>query len=143
MSEEKRDAIDRIVEFLARDESGETQAGTEKPRKDRYVCKRSEFTHVQIKIGEDPEKSKLYSLKVKDCSEGGLGILIKNKDFSLLNRLRVGDVLQSVLFFSPWAEMNVAAVVTHKTRIEKGEDVGSYIIGLKSKDTIKNFKPVT
>jgi hypothetical protein len=94
-------------------------------------------------MGEDPEKSKLYSLKVKDCSEGGLGILIKNKDFNLLNRLRVGDVLQNVLFFSPWAEMKVEAMVTHKTKIEKGENAGSYIVGLKSKDTIKNYKPVT
>lgn len=139
----RRDAINSIIEFLATDESEETQIGKEKQRKDRYVCKDSEFTHVQLTIGEDPTTLKMYSLKVKDCSEGGLGILIKNKDFNLLNRLRVGDVLQSVSFFSPWAEMTVEAVVTHKTKIEKGENVGSYIVGLKSKDTIKNYKPVT
>ena len=143
LPDERRDAINTIIEFLATDESGETQAEKTKPRKDRYVCKDSEFTHVQLRIGEDPAKLKLYSLKVKDCSKGGLGILIKNKDYSLFNRLKVGDVLQNVLFFSPWTEMKVEAVVTHKTKIEKGVDAGSYIIGLKSKDTIKNYKPVT
>ena len=120
----------------------DTKQSVIKRKEDRYSYKASEFTYVELRIGEKPENLKMYTLKVKDCSSDGLGILITKKDFNLIQKIREGDRIQNVSFFSPWSLVNTDVTVTHKTKIERGEYKDCYIIGLKSEKIIENYSPV-
>lgn len=138
LPEDKRDSINRTIEIMIKEESIEE---FEKRKEDRYLCKASELAHVNIVIKEGSGKSHVYDLKVKDCSKGGIGIEITMKNFNLIKSVDIGDQLQNVSFFSPWAVMKIDGTVAHKTIIQGDNESDLYILGLKSEETIENYRP--
>ena len=112
-----------------------------KRKEERYTYNASEYTYVEFKISSGSEKLKFYTLKVNDCASGGLGILITEKNVSLIKNVREGDIIHNVIFSSPWTVATMDFTVTHKTKIESGKYKGSYIMGLRSEKIIENYKP--
>ena len=55
--------------------------------------------------------------------------------------MNIGDVLQNVAFFSPWAVMYLNGIVVHKTKIEKSNYDDCHVIGLKSANPIEKYCP--
>jgi hypothetical protein len=113
----------------------------EKRKSDRFVYEIPESVYAELKVRKESEKKELYDLKVKDCSQDGLGMLITQKDFDLLNVLKKGDTIQDILFFATWSVFKIDGTVQHKTKIEEGEYKGCYILGIKSRDIISNCRP--
>jgi hypothetical protein len=113
----------------------------EKRKTDRFVYEIPESVYVELKVRKEPEKKEFYDLKVKDCSRHGLGMLITQKDFGLLNVLKKGDTIQDISFFATWSVFKIDGTVQHKTKIEEGEYKGCYILGIKSQDVISNCRP--
>ena len=77
-------------------------------------------------------------MKVNDCSNYGLGMLITQEDFDLLRMLQEGDKLQNIAFFSTWTVNKLDGVVRHKTNSLKhafpGDRKGEIEIELKLND---------
>jgi hypothetical protein len=113
----------------------------EKRKSNRFVYEISESVYAELKVRKEPDKKGLYELKVKDCSNFGLGMLITQKDFDLLNVLKKGDTIEEISFFATWSVFKIDGTVQHKTKVEEGEDKGCYILGIKSQDIISNCRP--
>ena len=113
----------------------------EKRREDRTTYDIPESAYVELKVQREPKTYKMYDLKVNDCSNYGLGMLITQADFDSLRTLQEGDKLQNIAFFSTWTVNKLDGIVRHKTKIEEGEYKGCYILGIRSKDIIEHCKP--
>ena len=111
-------------------------ASQEKRTEQRAVYAAKESAFVELKIVGRPESGRMYDLKVNDCSKNGLGMLVTQKQFDLLNILDEGDTLKDISFFAPWKVFKVDGTVRHKTRIEQGAYKGCYILGIKSHNPI-------
>ena len=137
LPEHKRDTIIKIIENSLTENSEESTT----KRVDRYIYKASEFTYAELKIKEEPEQLRSYTLKVLNCSSGGIGILITKKDFKLLQKLGEGDIIKNVSLYSQWSVETMDMTVAHKTKIESGEYSGCYVMGLDSEKIIENYSP--
>ena len=89
----------------------------EKRKTDRFVYEIPESAYVELKVRKEPEKKVFYDLKVKDCSKHGLGMLITQKDFDLLNALKKGDTIQDISFFAKWSVFKINGTVQHLSLI--------------------------
>jgi len=106
--------------------------------KDRSMNKRSEsrdapkgFHGASIKLVGVP----LYQFKLKDSSENGASILVKEDSF-MLNYLKVGQTLQ--INFSSDLEFDhngdFETEIVHITKVDKGRYKGHYLVGVRILD---------
>jgi hypothetical protein len=114
----------------------------EKRKEERITYETPEFVSVEFRLGKDVKKDKLYELNVLDYSEHGLGLLITQKDFDLLELLHKGDKIEDISFFASWTMIKVSGTVKHITKIEDGKHKGCYILGIGSPDIIESCKPM-
>ena len=112
----------------------------EKRREERLTYKTPEFISVEFRLGKDIKKDKQYQLNVIDCSIYGLGLLINQKDFDLLELLHKGDKIEEIAFFSSWTMIKMSGTVRHITKFEDGKYKGCYILGIESPDIIESCK---
>ena len=109
----------------------------EKRNEDRVFYDAEDFVYVEFKSKKVPNKDKVYDLNVRDCSRYGLGMVITQKDFELLQTIEPGDELSNLSFFSTWSVFKIDGVVKHKTRIEEGIYRNNYLMGFQSQEEIK------
>jgi len=112
---------------------------TEQRRERRYVYDMPEMVSVEFRLDKDPDK--LYSLNVYDSSPHGLGLLVTERDFDLLNLLNPGDEIKDITFYAMSAMIKVDGTVRHKTLIKEGKYRDCYILGLESPDIIESYRP--
>ena len=103
--------------------------------KDRHSEKRSEsrklpkgFHSASIKLVGVP----LYQFKLKDSSENGASILVKEDSF-MLNYLEVGQILTISFSSDIEADHNgdFESEITHITRATKGRYKGHFLVGVR------------
>lgn len=92
---------------------------TDKRREKRYVYDMPEMVSVEFRLDKGPDK--VYSLNVYDSSAYGLGILVTERDFDLLEILNPGDEIKDITFYATSAMIKVDGIVRHKTLIKEGE----------------------
>jgi len=80
--------------------------------------------------GNDSEQ--LHEMGIINCSGQGLGLLVKEEDFDLLQILKPGDRISGIRLLSGSSVTRLDSTVRHKTEIEDGEYRGDYILGLES-----------
>lgn len=114
----------------------------EKRSEERFTYETPEFVSAEFKLRNGAEEEKLYNLNVLDCSSHGLGLIVTEDNFDLLQKLRKGDRLKDITFYATWAMIQVNGTVRHKTKIEKGKYRGCYLIGIESPEIIKSCKPI-
>ena len=106
--------------------------------KDSSMNKRSEsrgapkgFHGASIKLVGVP----LYQFKLRDTSENGASILVKEDSF-MLNYLKVGQTLQ--INFSSDLEFDhngdFETEIVHITKVDKGRYKGHYLVGVQILD---------
>lgn len=119
-----------IVEFPDSLRVGDTR------REERFTPDIPEFVYVEFDLGKGPDRKGRHRLNVINYSSHGLGLLVTEKNFGLLQLLEVGDKIKDVTFFAKWAIIKVDATVRHKTRIKEGKHKGQYIIGVESSELL-------
>ena len=112
----------------------------EKRREERFAYETPELISVEFSLGKKSKQYKQYELNVFDCSRHGLGLIITQKDFELLDLLHKGDKLKDMAFFASWAMIKVNGAVRHITKLEDGEYKGCYLLGIESPDIIQSCK---
>lgn len=78
------------------------------------------------------DSEQLHEMGVINCSGQGLGLLVKEEDFDLLQIFNPGDRLSGIRLLSGMSVTELDGTVRHKTEIEDGEYRGNYILGLES-----------
>ncbi|MFC1866934.1 hypothetical protein ACFL0H_02195 [Thermodesulfobacteriota bacterium] len=112
----------------------------EKRYKDRVYYETPDFVSAEFRLGKGAGE-KMYELNVIDCSIRGLGLIITKDDFDLIEKLKIGDKIEDILFFATWTMLKVNATVKHITKIGKGKYKGNYQLGIESQEIIDSCKP--
>ena len=99
-----------------------------------------DFLLAEFYIGKGTKNEKRYELDVINCAAYGLGMIIHQKDFDLLKKIKVGDIIKDINFYASNAVLRVDGAIRHITKIEKGKFKGDYYIGIESKDIIPSCK---
>ena len=110
----------------------------EKRKKKRTVYERPNFISVEFRLRDAYKEDRLYELNVFDCSQYGLGIIVPPEYFDLLQKIKVGDKLENITFYSARARININGTVRHMTKMEAGKYKGNYILGIESPEIIDN-----
>lgn len=109
-------------------------------REDRIRHDRPEFLSVQFSLGLSINREKVYDLNVIDSSRHGLGILVTQADFDLIQLIKPGQKIRGMRFFAPWAMIEVDAVVRHVSKITEGKYKGCCLVGIESQAFFENPK---
>lgn len=73
--------------------------------------------------------NKSYRFTLLDTSPGGMGMLVKNRDEEVLNKLRIGRRIR-MEYKTPEASLFMNFEIKHITQIHGGRFNGHYQIGL-------------
>ena len=114
----------------------------EKRSEERFTYETPEFVSAEFKLRNGAKEEKLYNLNVLDCSSHGLGLIVTEDNFDLLQKLRKGDRLKDITFYATWTMIQVNGTVRHKTKIEKGKYRDCYLLGIESPEIIESCKPI-
>jgi len=112
----------------------------EERREERINLGMQEPISVKLTVGKEANGRKAYDLTVIDCSRHGLGLLVTQNEFDLLEGLNVGDRIQDMVLYTPWAVTKVDGKIAHKTELQDGDHKGCFMLGIKSRELITNDK---
>lgn len=103
----------------------------DKPEADRRSSPRvrvDHYTVVEFSVGE---LAHLYQFKIRDLSESGIGVLVKEGS-EVLKHLRVGDILNMTYYRGD--EMgqpeHLETEIKHITKDDQGKFKSNYVVGL-------------
>ncbi len=108
----------------------------EERREERINLDMLEPVTVRLTLGKAPNERKAYDLPVVNYSRRGLGLLVTEDAFDLLEKLNVGDRIRDLVLYSTWAVAKVHGKVVHKTELLDGDHRGCFMLGIKSRELI-------
>ncbi|UCF56192.1 MAG: PilZ domain-containing protein, partial [Deltaproteobacteria bacterium] len=111
----------------------------ERRRRDRRNDAIPAFDSGIFKLKKGSVKDKTYEFRVINCSAGGVGIQVGEKDSDLLERVKEGDKLQDITLYAPQTVVRMDGTVRHKSKIRDMENENSYILGVEFDETLKDF----
>jgi hypothetical protein len=118
---------------------GATQA-RETRRERRFVPAIPDFVYVEFEHQGSDGKPRSYRLQVLNCSEHGIGLLVRREDFGLLDAVGPGTTISNMVFYATWTLIKAGATVRHLTRIKEGRHKGCYVMGVESQEIIESSK---
>jgi hypothetical protein len=112
--------------------------GRKSPREEPKI---PEFVSVEVKSGSDNNNNgQVYTFRVVNTSEQGLGVLIPGEVHDFINRIKPGDVLSGITLYARDSLITVDVRVVHITQIKGGREKGSYMLGLESKELVDSSR---
>jgi hypothetical protein len=109
---------------------------TERREHDRDTRDMPEFVSARFTLGRD---DKTYELEVVDYSANGVGLLVTEKDFDVLKKIKVGDKLRNLVLYAKWTTVMVEGTVAHKTKVKDGNN---YTVGVRLDERLETMKAV-
>ncbi|NCO61121.1 MAG: hypothetical protein COZ70_06110 [Deltaproteobacteria bacterium CG_4_8_14_3_um_filter_51_11] len=108
-------------------------------RSPREEPKIPEFISVEMGPfrGDD---STVYTFRVINTSEHGLGVLIPEDSRAFLSLIKAGDIIPSLTLFARDSFIKVEARVAHVTQIKGGREKGNFVMGLESRELIESSR---
>jgi hypothetical protein len=113
----------------------------ERRREERLVMDPVDLISAEFSIVKGHDKDRLWNLNVFNCSNYGLGLLVRKIDFELLQILKPGDLIADVKLYSEWGIIKVDATIKHITKIEHGPYKDQCILGLRSNEIVEICRP--
>lgn len=109
----------------------------ERRSEERSIFEKPDLISAEFTLTVSPSRSKIYALRVHDYSKHGVGLIITENEFDLVDVLAIGDSIDPISFYTSEAIItNVRGVVRHITRIGEGPYEGCYMLGIESRDII-------
>jgi hypothetical protein len=113
----------------------------EKRRRDRRGDEIPDFVSVVVKVKDESRKDSTYELEIFDCTAYGLGMLVRDKNADILDRVEVGDKLRDITLYGAYTIVKVKGTARHKTkRSIDGDDF--HVVGVEFDEPLKDFKAV-
>jgi len=97
---------------------------------------RPQLISAELMLKEENGKQNSLLVRLKDSSDHGLGMLISSEEYKRLNKIKDGDMLNDIIFYTGWAMVRTKSVVRNVTRIREGKDKGQYFVEIESEDVI-------
>jgi exoribonuclease II len=110
----------------------------ERRRRDRRGESIPDFMYVVVNLKDDSQKEKTFKLEVLDRSEFGVGILVRNEDAEILERIEVGDKLRDITLYGSYTIMKVQGTVMHKTKRDVDGDE-FHVVGIEFEETLEQL----
>ena len=110
--------------------------GIHKRRDYRIVTKLSDFAYVEFLMEMPTGSSKYFRLNVINYSNHGIGVLVSEKDFDLMELLRNGNTIKNVTFSASWALVTLDVTVRHISKMDSGPYAGEYLVGVETCEMI-------
>jgi len=104
----------------------------EKRREERITVEFPDVLSAVFELAVGPEKDQSYELNILNYSDHGLGLLVPEKDFGLLQMLGPGDRISEITILAKPGLMHMDGIVRHKTKIKDGRHKENYVLGLES-----------
>jgi len=114
----------------------ESMRVTERREHERDTRDMPEFVSARFTLGRD---DKTYELEVVDYSANGVGLLVTEKDFDVLEKIKVGAKLKNLVLYAKWTTVMVEGTVAHKTKVKGGN---TYIVGVRLDEMLETMKAV-
>ena len=109
---------------------------TERREHERDTQDMPEFVSARFTLGRDDNT---YELEVVDYSANGVGLLVTEKDFDVLEKIKVGAKLKNLVLYAKWTTVMVEGTVAHKTKVKGGN---TYIVGVRLDEMLETMKAV-
>jgi c-di-GMP-binding flagellar brake protein YcgR len=106
---------------------------------ERDTEKIPDFLYAILTLQKGAERTVTYELEIINRSADGVGILVTNNEFDLLEMVEEGDELQDMELYAPSAVVKVTGTVRHKTKLEGPKHKGSYVLGIKLDETLEEL----
>ena len=103
---------------------------------EQKISIRPQLVSAELMLKEQSGKQDSLLLRLKDSPEHGLGMLISSEEYKRLNKIKDGDMLNDIIFYTGWAMVRTKSVVRNVTRIREGKDKGQYFVEIESEDVI-------
>jgi len=114
----------------------ESMRVTERREHERDTRDMPEFVSARFTLGRD---DKTYEFEVVDYSANGVGLLVTEKDFDVLEKIKVGAKLKNLVLYAKWTTVMVEGTVAHKTKVKGGN---TYIVGVRLDEMLETMKAV-
>ncbi len=109
----------------------------EKRAEQRFAFQSEEFISAVFKIPVEGDDNQIYELDIINWSGHGLALLVTEKDFDLIERLRPIHKIPEITLFAASAMMTVDGTLRHINKIEGGKYRGDYLLGLELNTSIE------
>lgn len=109
-------------------------------QRDRRGLEIPDFQSVALQSKQISKEDRTYMLDIFDCSAAGVGILVREKDFDLLEILEAGDRIQDIMLFADHTLVRVDGTVRHKTHVPQGQKQGVYVVGVEFDETLCDLR---
>ncbi|RLB73494.1 MAG: hypothetical protein DRH03_03165 [Deltaproteobacteria bacterium] len=116
------------------------EGGRHKRRDYRIVTKLSDFAYVEFLMEMPTGIGKYFRLNVINYSNHGIGILVLEKDFDLMELLESGNTIKNVTFSASWAMITLDVTVRHISKMASGSYAGAYLVGVETCEMIMKKK---
>ena len=113
----------------------------ERRRRDRTGEGIPDFMHVVVNLKDDSQEEKTFKLEVFDRTEFGVGILVRNEDAEVLERIEVGEKLRDITLYGSYTIMKVKGTVRHKTKRDVDGDK-FHVVGVEFDEPLKELSTV-
>jgi len=111
-------------------------------QRDRRGDEIPDFQTVLLQSEKISRQDRTYMLDIFDCSAAGVGILVREKDFDLLEVLEAGDKIQDIMLFADHTLVRVGGTVRHKTQVPQGQEQNVYVVGVEFDETLCDFRVI-
>jgi hypothetical protein len=109
----------------------------EKRREERFFPGSPGFYCAAFSYTDRNRETRNYELRILNFSRHGLGLLISERDFPLLQLLQPGDPVEDLTLYGEAVLVRLSAVVRHKSEIEEGPFAGGYVLGLRAEASLE------
>ena len=103
---------------------------------EQKISIRPRLISAELMLKEENGKQNSLLVRLKDSSDHGLGMLISSEEYKRLDKVKDGDMLNDIIFYTGWAMVRTKSVVRNVTRIREGKDKGQYFVEIESEDVI-------
>jgi len=103
---------------------------------EQKISIRPQLISAELMLKEQNGKQDSLLVRLKDSPDHGLGMLISSEEYKRLNKIKDGDMLNDIIFYTGWAMVRTKSVVRNVTRIREGKDKGQYFVEIESENVI-------
>ena len=103
---------------------------------EQKISIRPQLISAELRLNDENGKQNSLLVRLKDSSDHGLGMLISSEEYEKLNKIKNGDMLNDMIFYTGWAMVRTKSVVRNVSRIREGKDKGQYFVEIESEDVV-------
>jgi c-di-GMP-binding flagellar brake protein YcgR len=96
------------------------------------------FVRAKLTVSPSVSQERSYDHQVFDISEKGVGLLVSEEQFDLLERIGIGERVELELY-APWTMLRADGTVRHKSKMPEGEYGDYHLLGIELSEKLEHY----